>query len=372
SGAEAANGVTLAGSVEPGSVVSVRLGMVTRSATVAANGSWTANFAPGDIPSGEYPAGITVTATDAAGNTATLTDTVDVDTLVSGFSLDAVAGGDGYLNAAEAAGGLTLTGTVEPNATVDVTFNGTTHTTVARGDGSWQVLFSSADIGSGEFTADVSVAATDAVGNTDVITTTVEVDTDAPDPAHISSFTRAGDVIREISVPIEDDVASVTGIAPDGSTSDVLYATADSAFYPDETDISLGPVSDGTHLVINRADDAGNTSSTLLALEDSGTDVVSLDTPGLDGVNLDAVDLRIAENSELTISADVLENLSVNGNELIIRGSEDDTVTVDTSDGSAFTATGETVTIGTDTFNVYTLGDEGGRLIIDDEINIIS
>jgi large repetitive protein len=373
SGAEAADGVTLAGTVEPGSVVSVRLGLITRTADVGADGNWTVDFAAGEIPPGEYPIPIGVSATDAAGNTAMISETVDVDTLVTGFTLDAPLGGDGHLNAAEAAQGLTLTGTVEAGAQIAVTYEGMTRTTLAGADGTWSVAYTAAEVGSGDFSADVTVAATDAVGNTDAITTTLHVDTEAPEPAYVTSYTRAaGDVIRDISVPIEDDVASVTGLAPDGSTPDVLYATAPSLFYPDETDIALGPVPDGTHLVINRADEAGNTSSTLLAMEDSGTDVVSIDNPGLEGVNLDAIDLRIAENSDLTISADLLEGLSANGNVLTVHGSEDDTVHIDTSDGSAFAATGDSVTIGTDIYNVYSLGDEGGTLIIDDEINIVT
>jgi len=224
----------------------------------------------------------------------------------------------------------------------------------------------------GEYDLPVVVTSTDLAGNTDRVVSTLAIDTEAPDPVHIESYTRAGDVVRQISVPIEQDVASVQGLAADGSTPEVLYNTEQSLFFPEETDISLGPVPDGTHLVVTRADAAGNTSSTLLAMDGNGVDLIDLANPGLAGVNLDALDLKIAVNSDTTISADLLESLSVNGNTLIVHGGDDDILRIDTTHGAPFQATGEAVTINADTYSVYTLGEEGGRLIIDDDINVVT
>lgn len=368
--AEAANGLVLNGTTLPGSQVTVSMGGRDYAATVDANGNWTVQIPPEDLPTGETDVQFTATSVSPAGNVATSDFTLAVDTVTEAEM--ATAMGDGMANASEFAQGIVLTGMAEPGSTVMVQLGDQTVQAVVADNGSWTATFAPGAFPRGEYDLPVTVTATDAAGNTDTVTSTLAIDTEAPEPVYISSYTRAGDVVREISVPIDDDVASVSGLAPDGSTPNVLYQAEQSLFYPDETDIALGPVPDGTHLVIHREDEAGNTSSTLLALEDSGTDVINLANPGLEGVNLDAVDLRIAENSDLTISADLLESLSINGNTLTIHGSEDDTVRIDTSDGAVLQATGETVTIGTDTYDVYTLGEEGGRLIIDNEIDIVT
>ena len=46
---------------------------------MAANGSWTVNFAASEIPTGEQTVVMSATATDAAGNVDTITQDVTVD-----------------------------------------------------------------------------------------------------------------------------------------------------------------------------------------------------------------------------------------------------------------------------------------------------
>lgn len=140
-GTEAASGVTLGGTGEAGATVTVELGGVTKTATVAEDGTWTAAFAPGEIAGGEYDAPVTVTATDAHGNSATATASVHVDTQTT-VALDGnQAGGDDLVTAAEAAAGVTLTGTAEAGASVAVTVEGVTRTATAGSDGTWAATF---------------------------------------------------------------------------------------------------------------------------------------------------------------------------------------------------------------------------------------
>ncbi|MEL7117661.1 MAG: Ig-like domain-containing protein, partial [Pseudomonadota bacterium] len=81
--AEHASGVTLAGSADAGSTVTVVLQGVTRQATADANGDWTVNFTAAELPEGTYTATATITATDPAGNSETVTETFAVDTEIA-------------------------------------------------------------------------------------------------------------------------------------------------------------------------------------------------------------------------------------------------------------------------------------------------
>ncbi|MEM7510478.1 MAG: Ig-like domain-containing protein [Bacteroidota bacterium] len=135
---EAADGVTLTGTAQPGSTVEVTFNDVTQDATVDDAGNWTATYDPSDIPSGETQVDVSATATDAAGNTSTASGTVNVDTLVNTLEFTSTSGGaDGVINAAEAASGLVVTGNTEPGSTVVVTMGAASTTAVVAPDGTW-------------------------------------------------------------------------------------------------------------------------------------------------------------------------------------------------------------------------------------------
>ncbi|MFD1341630.1 Ig-like domain-containing protein [Litorisediminicola beolgyonensis] len=79
--AEAAEGLILTGTVEPGSTVMVTLAGVSHAATVSASGSWSVSFAASELPAGETSATLTAVATDRAGNSATLSQSITFDTI---------------------------------------------------------------------------------------------------------------------------------------------------------------------------------------------------------------------------------------------------------------------------------------------------
>lgn len=368
-GMEQADGITLTGKVEPGSVVSVKLGNVTQSASVAADGSWSVDFAAAQVPTGEVDVPVIVTATDAAGNTAMVTDNVSVDTEVNRLALNGTIGGDGYINASEAAMGLTLTGVTEAGSTVMVNFDGTARAASVDAHGNWSVDFTAAEVGSGEEQVNVTVTATDAAGNVDSITETATLDTEAPEAPYVTAFNRAGDHLRGFSVDAGDATAEITTLGLDGSEGTVGNISFDNPVAAGEVDFYFTEaLPDGSHLVVTKTDDAGNESATLFALDEGVPDAIDLSNPGLLGQEIEAIDLRFAEDSTLTIDSSLLENLSSNSNTLTIHGSADDKIQVDTTDGATLTNTNQTVTIGGETYSVYTLGDEGGTLIIDDDI----
>lgn len=177
-----ADGVELGGTGEPGAAIVVEIDGETQETVVADDGTWEVVFDPTQIPEGEYDVDVTITATDDAGNSATVTDVVRVDTVtvVDMVTIDGAATGSGdVINAVEHADGVTLTGTGEVGANVVVTIeeNGATTTAVVDADGNWSVEFGSDQVSTGEYSSTVTVTSTDAYGNTATATAEMIVDT---------------------------------------------------------------------------------------------------------------------------------------------------------------------------------------------------
>ena len=163
---------TVGGDVQVGDTVTL---------TVNGNSSYTGQVQAGltfsiDVAGSDLAADTnvhaSVTATDAAGNTATATDdqayTVDTVAPVASITLDAITA-DNIVNAAEAAGTVAMTGTVggdvEDSDIITLTVNGVAYTGTSTGG-----VFSIDVAGSGlladpDLTVDASVTATDASGN---------------------------------------------------------------------------------------------------------------------------------------------------------------------------------------------------------------
>ena len=117
---------------------------------------------------------VTATLTDAAGNPSanSAATSVTVDTVAPAVAITTIEGGDDLINAAEAAGGITVSGTAEIGSTLTV--NGAAVTVDASGG--WTTSVTPA--GDGPLT--VTAVATDAAGNTATATHALTVDTVAP------------------------------------------------------------------------------------------------------------------------------------------------------------------------------------------------
>ena len=365
-GAEASDGVVLTGTADAGAIVTVTFAGVSRTTVASADGTWSMAYGAATIPPGESFETVSVTATDAAGNSASVSHTVEIDTFVNELTTTDPVEGDNIVNRDEAGDGITLTGTVEEGSTVMVTFEGTTHAATVDAAGNWSVTFGPDEIPPGEYEANVTIAATDAHGNTAEITDTFLVDTAPPEAPLVESYTRAGEGVRAISTSLTDDDVDLFSVAGDGSVSSVAHdQEVDTNFNELSFDFDA-PVPNGSHLVINASDTSGNSTATLFVLEETGTNVVDVTNSGLDGFDIEAVDLQFAEDAELTLSASDLEALCAHSNTLTIHGGTDDTVRIEGA-----TATTETSEIGGKTYAHYELGDNGGTLIIDETINVI-
>ncbi|WP_419740491.1 Ig-like domain-containing protein [Ruegeria sp.] len=164
--AELASGLTVTGTGRAGSTITVSIDGEYQSATVGGDGTWSVTFAEADLPdaSGNY----TVSAVATLPPTSFTSGPVDgggfsVDlTAPDSPSLDTIAGNNA-LELEEQGADLTITGTAEAGATVEVTLNGVVETVVADAGGAFSVTFSAADVPGTDFS--VSATATDPLGN---------------------------------------------------------------------------------------------------------------------------------------------------------------------------------------------------------------
>ena len=182
--------------------------------------------------------------TDVAGNFGSVAkDSALIDTVISaGITLDSAITPDDVINATEAGGTVTVTGTVSGDVqdgdTITLTVNGSTYTGTASG-GTFSIdvpgsqLFSDSDL-----TIDASVTTTDVAGNTTTATTAegYSVDTDAPsaptvtiaedanDDGFINSSELSGDINVSVALPadaVAGDKLSIT----DGTTVQTFVLT---------------------------------------------------------------------------------------------------------------------------------------------------
>ena len=359
-------GLVITGTSTAGAVLTVTLQGASQTVTAAEDGTWSATYPTGIMTGGEYSASVTATTTDAAGNTSTTTHNFLVDTFVRDFAATGgQIGGDGVVNAAEAAAGITLTGTVEPGSTMVVRLSGgAEHTVTASADGTWSATFASSEIPRGELGQTVTVTATDVVGNTATISRAFEIDTLAPGAPDVVSFGRDSSGLRNIGTVATDDTYTFSQIDASGTTKSVPTIRTDDMIY-DETNFRFpSTVPDGSYLVINTADTAGNESSTLLIVNNTNAPEVDLSRAGLSAFDFTAIDLTFAPDADLSISAEQLQSLTGPDRQLTVKGDTDDAVTL-----VGGTDTGTTQTIDGEAYRLYTLGT-GASVLIDDDILI--
>jgi large repetitive protein len=363
---ERADGVTLTGTAQPGATVTVAWNGQTLPATVAANGNWTVNFPASGIPDSMLPMATTatVTARDAAGNTAMDTRTINIDTGTDVTINNPQVGGDNTVSGAEAASGFVLTGTTEAGARVAVSFDGGTPKIVtAAANGTWTATWAAGEVRGGEYNATVSVTATDLAGNTDTATHLLHVDTVAPGAPDVVSFSRDTGGLRGVGVTTSDDDLTFFTVGTTGAATSLgAVETVDTVF--NETNYRFASrVPDGTYLVVNTEDAAGNASSTLFIADNTSASDIDLTRTGLQGFDFSTIDLNFAPDARLTITDAQIRALTGPDQKLVISGDADDRITML---GAVDTAAN--VTIDGQTYSVYTLGNQGATVLLDDDI----
>ncbi|WP_166418578.1 Ig-like domain-containing protein [Cochlodiniinecator piscidefendens] len=282
---ESADGVMINGTATPGLTVTVQLGTVTHTALADANGNWSSNFAAGEITPGTYTAPITATITDDAGNTRTVTDSVQVDTEVTNYTANTASiAGDDVINAAEANAGVTITGTTEPGSTVLVQVGSVTKSATVDANGNWTVTYNAGDIPAGEYDAAITATATDAAGNVSTLTDNVRVDTGV-NALTMGTTTEGDDVVNAAE---RADGVTLNGVTEPGSTVVVNVQGVDRTATVDgngnwTVTFAATDIPEGTYTAtatVTATDAAGNSRS----ISDTFAVDTAIDTPDVEAV----------------------------------------------------------------------------------------
>ncbi|WP_425268052.1 Ig-like domain-containing protein [Enterobacter hormaechei] len=346
-----------------GTQVTITLNGKSYTATIQSDGSWTTTVPAADVGTLADGASyqVSVSAQDSAGNSASATHTISVDTTAPVISVNTLSGDD-VLNAAEAQQALTVQGSssAEAGQTVTVTLGGKTYTALVANDGTWTLDVPAVDLAAlsqGALTVTASV--NDKAGNSGQTTHTLTVDTIAP---AVTISTVADDDIVNNAEQLAGQTISGTTTAEQGQTVTVSFnghsyqATVGangswSVFVPGRDFLGL---SDGDYTITATVSDkAGNPGSATHDVTLNG------DVP------------TIAIN---TFAQDDIVNAAEHGTPLVISGTTDapagQTVTI-TLNGKTYTAT-----VQNDGTWSYTVGSadvtalaDGGSYVINAQVS---
>ncbi len=259
------NTPALTGTVnDPTATVQVTVNGNIYAATNNGDGTWTLaddSITPA-LADGTYD--VSVTATDAVGNVGTdaSVDELVIDTTAPVVTVTGVSTADNT---------PALTGTVsDPTATIQVTVNGNTYAATNNGDGTWTLVDNTIAPALADGTYDVSVTATDGVGNagTDVSANELTVDTTAP-AVTVTSLTTIDNT--PVLTGTVDDSSATIAVMVNGSSyaatnnGDGTWTLADNSIAP--------ALADGTYdVVVTATDILGNVGT------DSSINELTVDT----------------------------------------------------------------------------------------------
>ncbi|MCU2463155.1 Ig-like domain-containing protein [Enterobacter hormaechei subsp. steigerwaltii] len=346
-----------------GTQVTITLNGKSYTATIQSDGSWATTVPAADVGTLADGASyqVSVSAQDSAGNSASATHTISVDTTAPVISVNTLSG-DEVLNAAEAQQPLTVHGSssAEAGQTVTVTLGGKTYTALVANDGTWTLDVPAADLANlSEGALTVTASVNDKAGNNGQTTHTLTVDTVAP---AVTISTVADDDIVNDAEQLAGQTISGTTTAEQGQTVTVSFnghsyqATVAangswSVFVPGRDFLGL---SDGDYTITATVSDkAGNPGSATHDVTLNG------DVP------------TIAIN---TFAQDDIVNAAEHGTPLVISGTTDaptgQTVTI-TLNGKTYTAT-----VQNDGTWSYTVGSadvtalaDGGSYVINAQVS---
>ncbi|RYA44258.1 Ig-like domain-containing protein, partial [Enterobacter cloacae complex sp. GF14B] len=203
-----------------GDKVTVTIGGQTYTTVLDAAGNWSVGV-PANVISGLSDGTVTVSVsvTDAAGNTGSGTHNVTVDTGLPSVSFNAISD-DNVLNAVEKGQDLRVSGTsanLGEGTVVAVTLNGKNYTATTAADGTWSLTIPAADLtGLGQASYTLNATATNGVGNSVSNTANLLVDTALPT---VTINTIAGDnVINAAEVAAGQTLSGKVANAEAGNT----------------------------------------------------------------------------------------------------------------------------------------------------------
>ncbi|MEB6659773.1 beta strand repeat-containing protein, partial [Acinetobacter vivianii] len=376
---EAGTDQTISGSVtgeyKVGDVVIVNVNGVDITTTVQTGGVWSITVDGGQLAlDADKTINVTIQATDAAGNTGTVTAdasyTVDITTPV--VVINPIAG-DNVVNAAEAGVDQTISGSVVESFTVGdkvtVNVNGTDYTTTLQTGGVWSVT-----VPGSELTAD-----TDSKINVTVEVTGVgpinadqsyTVDTDAPDttgttltvaPVTTDNILNAAESTGTVTV-----TGTLTGIPADAATTVVTLlingvtytATVDAATGNWTADVAGSDLLADTDATIDATatftDAAGNSSTV------TDTQTYTVDTTGPDN-STTTITINPIAGDGIVDSSEAATDQTISG-----------TVTGEYSVGDVVTVNvnGVDITTTVQTGGLWSVTVDGGQLVLDADSTI--
>ncbi|EPC9993293.1 Ig-like domain-containing protein [Enterobacter ludwigii] len=318
--------------VEENQTVSILFGGKTYTASVDADGKWTATVPSADLAGlKEGDASVQVSVTNVNGNSASAGREYSVDTTAPSVTINTLAADD-ILNATEAKADLTVSGTstAEAGQTVTVSLNGKDYTTTVGADGNWTLDVPAADLAAlTDGSVTVTAAVSDKAGNPASVDHNLTVDVTVP---VVTIHTVAGDDVINVAEHAQAQI--VSGSATGAAAGDKVTVTLGSQTYTTVLDAAgnwsvgvpanvISGLSDGTVTVsVSVTDAAGNTGS--------GTHNVTVDT-GLPSVGFD------------TLSGDNVLNAVEKGQDLSVSGTSanlaEGTLVTVTLNGKQYTAT---------------------------------
>ncbi|WP_368982360.1 Ig-like domain-containing protein [Enterobacter asburiae] len=318
--------------VEANQTVTITFGGKSYTATVDADGKWTATVPSADLAGlKDGDASVQVSVTNVNGNSASAGREYSVDATAPSVTINTLATDD-ILNAAEAKSDLTVSGTTtaEAGQTVTVSLNGKDYTTTAGADGSWTLNVPEADLaGLTDGSVIVTASVSDKAGNPASVDHNLAVDITAP---AVTINTVAGDDV--INLAEHGQAQIISGTATGAAAGDKVTVTIGGQTYTTVLDAAgnwsvgvpasvISGLSDGTVTVTASVTDAAGNTGT-------GTHNVTVDT-GLPSVAFNA------------ISDDNVLNAVEKGQDLSVSGTSanlaEGTVVTVTLNGKNYTAT---------------------------------
>ena len=276
--------------VEENQTVTITFGGKSYTATVDAEGKWTATVPSADLTGlKDGDASVQVSVTNVNGNSASAGREYSVDATAPSVTINTIATDD-ILNASEAQSDLAISGTstAEAGQTVTVSLNGKDYTTTVSANGSWTLNVPAADLaGLTDGSVTVTASVSDKAGNPASVDHTLTVDVTVP---AVTIHTVAGDDV--INAAEHNQAQIVSGSATGAAAGDKVTVTIGGQTYTTVLDAAgnwsvgvpanvISVLSDGTVTVTASVTDAaGNTGS--------GTHNVTVDT-GLPSVSFNAI-----------------------------------------------------------------------------------
>ena len=318
---EAKNGVSLSGTGEAGTKVTVSIGGgKTQTATVGANGGWKVEFKEGDLPmpgqGNSTNTAFNVVLQDKAGNdsaVATQNVTLQGPLIPLGKPIIGPIAGDDIINAAEAQGAVSVSGIADAGSIVHVKLGTVGTTAQAGGDGRWTAqLTNLASVPDGSYDV-TAVASQPGRENSVAATHKVTLDKTAPgQPTNIK--TNGGDTTISADEAKTGKI-TFTGNTPTGAqNADTVTVTWNGVSKPGTVTngkwsvdfdsvptVPAGQASTNSNVTVVAHDKAGNNSTTATQAITVQNSALPSSAPTIDPVTADNV-VNKAESGAVTIT----------------------------------------------------------------------